>query len=615
MFVGPVFSRELVTAPRRPRLFVLRALYPAVLLLISCTAWLVLTGTQVILNVGDMARFGSILFQNVLAPLQLALISFFSAMLTASAVAQEKDRKTLILLLMTRLNNCELVLGKLFSSLLNVVVMLLAGLPIFMLIVLFGGTSFNQVLQVFSVTLVTALAAGSLGSLYALWREKTFQALALTALTLVFWVGLWEAVGSSNLGEALFGIPSRVIAAAMSPLTAVAESAKPTIDRDAIPFFGSAANLYIAITFVLTVLMNLVAILRVRYWNPSREVRRGNREQESAQSIWGVEHDLASESTAEEDARSGHVDSKLRDREKQPSRRVWDNPILWREICTWAYGKKIIAIRIAYLALTAFAFFALYWLTVVSPPEDGAGFGAILQAASRPMIPFFLVSLVIINALAATTITNERDGRSLDLLLVTDLSPREFMAGKLGGVFWVTKEMVLLPIVLCVYLWWTGGLKTEDLVFLIGGLLVMDVFVAVLGIHCGMTYANSRRAIGVSLGTVFFLFLGVVACILLMISFSGAFQMQLPPFLAFIVGGGVGIYVALGSRNPSPAIGAASILLPFATFYAIVSFLMEFNIAAFIVVALTYGFTTASMVIPALHEFDFAMGRTPADEE
>ena len=56
MLVGPVFSRELVTAPRRPRLFIYRAVYAGVLFGVMCTAWLILTGTQVISNVGDMAK-------------------------------------------------------------------------------------------------------------------------------------------------------------------------------------------------------------------------------------------------------------------------------------------------------------------------------------------------------------------------------------------------------------------------------------------------------------------------------------------------------------------------------------------------------------------------------
>ena len=96
----------------------------------------------------------------------------------------------------------------------------------------------------------------------------------------------------------------------------------------------------------------------------------------------------------------------------------------------------------------------------------------------------------------------------------------------------------------------------------------------------------------------------------MMISFSGSFQTQLLPFLALILVGGVGLFVSLGARNPSPAIFAASLLLPFATFYAITSFLLQQHLAVFLVTAGVYGFTIAAMMMPALGEFDIAMGRT-----
>ena len=133
MFVGPVFTREAVTLPRRVRHYFYRGVYITALLILMCTCWLVVAGTQIILTVGDMARFGSTLFQ-VLAPLQLALVTFLAALGSASAVSQEKDRRTLILLLLTRLRNSELVLGKLLASLLNVLVMLIAAIPVFLMI-------------------------------------------------------------------------------------------------------------------------------------------------------------------------------------------------------------------------------------------------------------------------------------------------------------------------------------------------------------------------------------------------------------------------------------------------------------------------------------------------
>ena len=223
-----------------------------------------------------------------------------------------------------------------------------------------------------------------------------------------------------------------------------------------------------------------------------------------------------------------------------------------------------------------------------------------------------MVSLLLINALAVTSLTSERDGRAIDLLLVTDLTPKEFVFGKLGGVLYNSKDMILLPLLLCCYLWLSGRITGENLVYLTGGYLVMTCFVAMLGLHAGMIYENSRSAIGVSLATVLFLFLGVATCMRMMIAFSGSFQVQLQPFLAFMLGGGVGLYVPLGSRNPSPAIGLASFLAPFATFYVITSLIIGYPLASFLVTVITYGFATAAMLVPALYEFDVATGRTTA---
>ena len=234
----------------------------------------------------------------------------------------------------------------------------------------------------------------------------------------------------------------------------------------------------------------------------------------------------------------------------------------------------------------------------------------IITAEAKPLVPILVVSLILINAMAVTSLTMERDGKAIDLLLVTDMTPREFIFGKLGGVFYNSKEMILLPMFLCGYLWWSRHLTGENLVYLLGAYLVMVTFVTVLGLHTGMMYANSRHAIGVSVGTVLFLFLGIATCIRMMIAFSGSFQVQLQPFLAFMLGGGIGLYVSLGARNPSPAIGLASFLAPFATFYVITSLIIGYPLASFLVTVATYGFATAAMLIPALYEFDVATGRT-----
>jgi hypothetical protein len=246
---------------------------------------------------------------------------------------------------------------------------------------------------------------------------------------------------------------------------------------------------------------------------------------------------------------------------------------------------------------------------------ETSGGQAIAQAAIVLAVgSLLLLSLVLVNAQAVTSLTSERDVGALDLLLVTDLTPKEIVYGKLGGVFYNTKEMVLLPMLLCGGLWWIGSLGLENLVYLLGGMVVLYVFAATVGLHAGMTYVNSGIAVATSLGTIFFLFVGVAVCMRIMMAFSGSFQAQFLPFFAFMIFGGAGLYAVLGMRNPSNAIGVASFLCPFATFYAITSYLLGSTLAVFLVTSVAYGFTAAAMLVPAICEFDVATGRTTVDE-
>ena len=596
MIFGPVLGRELETAPRRRRWYLMRALYPMVLLLLMCTAWLVLAGAQEIRNIGDMARFGTLLFQ-ILAPLQLVVVLFVAAVSVAVGVAQEKDRRTLDLLLMTRLRNHEIVLGKLAAGLLHVLVLLTSGLPIFACLVLLGGVSFAQIGQSYLVTIIAAVVAGSVGGSIAFSRDKTFQSLAMTVLALVLWLGLCESLAWGLDASASSAPHWASWAHALSPIRAVLESARPTSGGEGLIRWLTSSARFIGVALGTTALVNGLAIAFLRRWCLVREGARSGparRLEESQQAANAAA--VASPSI-------------------RPSRQVWRNPILWREICTWAYGRRLIVIRSVYWLLFLMSAIALVRMAASGDLiATRAQTGTIIPTTTLVLAPFILVSLLIVNALAVNSIANERDGRSLDLLLVTDVSPLEFIGGKLGGIFWITREMVLMPLLLLVYLWWERGISGESLVYLLGGLLVMNGFVATLGLHCGMTHAHSRTAIGISLGTVFFLFLGISVGIMMMVSFSGSFQLQFLPFSAFILGGSVGLFSALGLRNPSHAILLASILLPFATFHAMTSFLLDSPLAVFLVSTAAYGFATAAMLIPAIHEFDFAQGRgTAAD--
>jgi ABC-type Na+ efflux pump permease subunit len=586
LLIGPVFSREVTTTPRSWRLYLMRSLYVGALFGLVVTAWLILLGSQNVRGLSDLARFAAEVFA-LLAPLQMTMALSFAALLTTAAVAQEKDRKTFELLLLTRMTNSELVLGKLLSSSLSVFVLIVAALPLLMLLTLLGGVSYGQVLRVVVVTIAAAAVAGSLGSTIALWREKTFQSIALTALLLVMWLIAGEIIFSGYLGQSWRGILAADWGTALSPLRAIFAAIQPLPEiTPQLAWCGGAVNLFLMLALTITLVLNLWAVARVRVWNPSQEARpRLSDEHEKLASVAVV----ATEKRSKE---------------------VWDNPILWREICTWAYGKRIVIVRVAYLVIFVVCAAAL---VLQLDTVEGRN-AAMLPVLARPLLPLMVVGVILVNALAVNSLTNERDLKALDLLLVTDLSPKEIIYGKLGGVFYNSKEMILLPIALSMLLWWTHHLTTENLVFLVLSFLVMNAFAAMLGLHCGMTYSISQTAIGVSLSTVLFLLLGIGVCMRMMVAFQNSFTYQLQAFIAFMVCGGAAMFYALGIRNPSRALALAAGITPFATYIVITNFFQQSYGAAFLLTLIAYSFATAAMLVPAVYEFDVATGRTTTQE-
>src|SRR5207244_3232094 len=76
----------------------------------------------------------------------------------------------------------------------NIALMLVGSIPVFALLMCLGGIHPYQIVGTMLVLATTALAAGSLGGLVALWRDKTFQALAMTVLFLVLYICLVQAL-------------------------------------------------------------------------------------------------------------------------------------------------------------------------------------------------------------------------------------------------------------------------------------------------------------------------------------------------------------------------------------------------------------------------------------
>ncbi len=556
MLLGAVWERELMVAPRTRGLFVARAVYGGTLLGIVATCWLVVTGSQAVTTTGDAARFGATLMR-ILGPLQLVLAMLAAALAAVLAVGVEKDRRTLELLLLSRLGDAQLVLGKLAGSLLRMLLLLVAAAPMFAVAALFGGVTAPQLVRLFAVTAMAAAAAGSIANAVAFWRDTTFQALAITAFVLVAWLAAGEALAVTRGPEA---------GAAFSPARAVFAALQPQGGRTLAPF-AAVCGAAIAASSGL-------AVARARHWNTSSASRR---QPMTARAVI-----------------------------RRPSRPVWSNPVLWREVRTRAHGRAMIVIRAAWLVLFVVAVAGVV-AAARGPRPDRV-------AVAAAVVPMVLASLLAVAAMTVTSVTSERDRGTFDLLLASDLRPAEFVWGKLLGVLAAAREMVVLPLLLCAALVPLGIATPEQGTYLVLGLAILTFFVAVLGLYAGLSHTFSRGAIAVALGVVAFLFVGVATAMRIMVAFGGSFELQLAPFLAAIVGGAVGLYAALSARNPSPAVGWTSALLPALTFVAITGFLQGSTLQVFLVVAAAYGFATLALLVPAIGAFDLLTGRATTGE-
>ena len=617
MFAGPIIAREVLTAPRPARFYVVRAAYVGLLFVIMWTAWQSLIGWRDVQEFGLMARFGSELYF-IFALLQLTLMLFFAPLFTAASVAHEKDRRTFVLLLMTDLSDLEIVLGKLIAALMNILAALAAGAGMLSICALFGGISFGQVATLFAVTASSGLAGGAMGMVVALWRDRAFQSISLTILMVVFSVAGVEAFATAFPTVTAFGLP---VAEVLNPYRAMFRVLYPP-SAETSGVLGTTSMVYIVFRIFMASLIVAFGTFMLRKWNPGRneprELREGEGEADVVETLIEVDEqsvaptELAGAAAMVEADRGSttglHVPRRTHRRISKtgiPYRSPWTNPIVWRELMTRAYGTKPIIIKAAY--------FVIFALGVALFHKLGQGMESPLSSLLA-MIPVSLgvLSLILVNAQGVTALTSERDSGALDLLLVTELSPKEFIYGKLYGVLYNTKEMVLLPIVWTIYLAATGVMSGESAFFAVLDFLLLCHFSGMLGLHSAITYTNSRTAVASSLGTIFFLMVGILICAYLIILSDREFGRQLLSFLIFIGAGSVALFGSLGAKNPSRAIALVALLTPFWSFYCIISLLNGESMAAFLVSMGVYGFALLAMLVPAVSDFDIALGRTSA---
>ena len=123
-----------------------------------------------------------------MAIIQAFLLMFIVPSLTSTAICSEREKQTLDILLSTRLSTLQIILGKLFSSSLRVIVLIICTIPIYSICGLIGGVKISNILMLTLSFIVNTIFVGSIGILVSTYvrTSKVATAVAYSIILFIF---------------------------------------------------------------------------------------------------------------------------------------------------------------------------------------------------------------------------------------------------------------------------------------------------------------------------------------------------------------------------------------------------------------------------------------------
>jgi ABC-type transport system involved in multi-copper enzyme maturation permease subunit len=189
--IAAVGTKELRGRMRGRRAFVVLTFY---LLLLSLFAWGIYQFQREITQqafdpfsgsaVPISAVVGQAIFSGLLV-LETLLVLVLAPAMTAGAISMEREKQTLELLVTTPLGTLALVLGKLFSALTYVFLLILASIPLASIVFTFGGVGPEDLVRGYVFLFALAFGTGAIALFYSALLRRTQAATVLSYLTVL----------------------------------------------------------------------------------------------------------------------------------------------------------------------------------------------------------------------------------------------------------------------------------------------------------------------------------------------------------------------------------------------------------------------------------------------
>jgi ABC-type transport system involved in multi-copper enzyme maturation permease subunit len=135
------------------------------------------------------ALASSLVGQEVFGALVLVetlLVVFLAPAFTSGAISLEREKQTLDMLAATPISSLAIVVGKLFSALAYVFLLIAASIPLTAIVFVFGGVGPDDVVRAYAVLVVSAIGLGTMGLFISAITQRTQGATVVTFFTVLF---------------------------------------------------------------------------------------------------------------------------------------------------------------------------------------------------------------------------------------------------------------------------------------------------------------------------------------------------------------------------------------------------------------------------------------------
>lgn len=183
MKVNPVLRNETKIAVRSIKFTLMILAYVAVLAIAVMIYYNVINSEAFYngLNLKESTNF-----YVVMAVVQAALLFSIVPSLSSTAICSEREKQTLDILLSTKLTPLQIIIGKISSSSLRVIILIISMMPLYAVGSLMGGIKISYILQLILFFIINTIFMASIGVFISTCVKTSKVSTTLTYLLIVF---------------------------------------------------------------------------------------------------------------------------------------------------------------------------------------------------------------------------------------------------------------------------------------------------------------------------------------------------------------------------------------------------------------------------------------------